>query len=274
MQAMYEEHWGLKEKPFENTPDPRFLYLSQQHEEALMRLLYAVEERKGGAMLTGVFGCGKTLLGYALLDKLDKAKFRAAFLTNPQLEPIELLRAIAYNLGATDLPKKKTEVLADFLLETIKETLLDNMNDGKDTIVIIDEAHTIESREVFEQLRMILNFQLKDRFLLTLLLFGQPELRTKVDNLKPLEQRIAIKCHLDRMGEEDSRNYLKYRLEVAGDKREIFTEEAIRSIYEGSGGIPRRINQICDMSLLTGFGRKAEKIDKELIQAVVKDIVR
>ncbi|MCK4261605.1 AAA family ATPase [bacterium] len=271
---MYEEYWGLKEKPFENTPDPRFLYHSPQHEEALMRLLYAVEERKGAGMLTGVFGCGKTLLGYALLDKLDKAKFRAAFLTNPQLEPIELLRAIAYNLGVIDLPKKKTEVLTDFLLQTIKETLLDNLGDGKDTVVIIDEAHGIESKEVFEQLRLILNFQLKDRFLLTLLLFGQPELSTKVDNLKPLEQRIAIKCYLDKMSEEDSRNYINHRLEVAQSEREIFAEEAIRSIYEESGGIPRRINQICDMSLLAGFGRKAEKIDKELIQAVVKDIVR
>ncbi len=269
---MYEEYWGLKGKPFENTPDPRFLYLSHQHEEALMRLLYAVEERKGAAMLTGVFGCGKTVLGYTLLDKLDRAKFRAAFLTNPQLEPIELLRAIAYNLGVTDLPRKKTEILADFLLQTIKETLINNLNDGKDTVVIIDEAHGIESKEIFEQLRLLLNFQLKDRFLLTLLIFGQPELRTKVDNLKPLEQRIAIKCHLDRMGEEDSRNYLKHRLEVAGDKREIFTEEAIRAIYEESGGIPRRINQISDMSLLTGFGRKAEKIDGDLVQAVVKDI--
>ncbi|MCD5390580.1 AAA family ATPase [candidate division NPL-UPA2 bacterium] len=269
---MYEEYWGLKEKPFENTPDPRFLYRSEQHEEALMRLLYAVEERKGAAMLTGVFGCGKTLLGYALLDKLDKAKFRVAFLTNLQLEPVELLRAIAYNLGVTDLPRKKTEVLADFLLQVIKETLINNLNDGKDTVVIIDEAHGIESREIFEQLRLLLNFQLKDRFLLTLLLFGQPELRTEVDNLKPLEQRIAIKCYLDRMGEEDSQNYIKHRLEVAGAEKEIFTEEAIKAIHEGSGGIPRRINQIGDMSLLTGFGRKTERIDEELIQAVVKDI--
>ena len=92
---MYEQYWGLKEKPFENTPDPRFLYHSSQHEKALMRLLYAVTERKGSAMLTGVFGCGKTLLGYTLLERLDRAKFRAAFLTNPQLEPVELLRAIA-----------------------------------------------------------------------------------------------------------------------------------------------------------------------------------
>lgn len=269
---MYEQYWGLKEKPFENTPDPRFLYHSSQHEEALMRLLYAVTERKGSAMLTGVFGCGKTLLGYTLLERLDRAKFRAAFLTNPQLEPVELLRAIAYSLGATDLPKKKTEILADFLLETIKETLCNNLNDGKDTVIILDEAHGIQSKEVFEQLRLLLNFQLKDRFLLTLLLLGQPELRVKVDNLKPLEQRIAIKCYLDRMSEEDSENYIKHRLKVAQAKKEVFTQGAMRAIYEGSGGIPRRINQIGDLSLLAGFGRKAEKIDEKTVQAVVKDI--
>ena len=113
---------------------------------------------------------------------------------------------------------------------------------------------------------------MKDRFLLTLLLLGQPELRVKVDNLKPLEQRIAIKCYLDRMSEEDSENYIKHRLKVAQAKKEVFTQGAMRAIYEGSGGIPRRINQIGDLSLLAGFGRKAEKIDEKTVQAVVKDI--
>lgn len=269
---MYEEYWKLTEKPFENTPDPRFFYYSAQHEEALMRLTYVIQERKGAAMLTGVFGCGKTLIASALFEKLQRGSYRMALIANPQLEYVELLRTIAIRLGATGLPIKKTELLTDFLLDTLGEILENNANDGKDTVVVIDEAHIIEDKKIFEELRMLLNFQRKDRFLLTLLLLGQPELRKNIDNIKQLAQRIAIRYHLDRLSKQDTEAYIGHRLKIAGRVDPIFTSEATELIYQQSGGIPRRINHICDMSLFIGFGKKAERIDEGIIKEVVSDL--
>ncbi len=271
---MYEEYWGLKEKPFENTPDPKFLYRSREHEEALMRLLYAVKERKGCAMLTGVFGCGKTVLGQALLDELDRDQYKIAFITNPQLSHVELLRTIATHLGGSGLPTKRSELLKDHILDSIGEILHNNYNDGKDTIVIVDEAHVIEDKLIFEELRLLLNFQLRDRFLLTLLLLGQPELNTKVESIKQLSQRVAISYHLEPLAPEEARSYILHRLEVAQGSKPIFSEEALKVAGEKSGGIPRRINQICDMSLFTGFGRRAELIDGKIVLEAVKGLKR
>jgi type II secretory pathway predicted ATPase ExeA len=263
---MYEEHWNLREKPFQNTPDPRFLYSSPQHEEALVRLTLAIEEQMGAAMLTGVFGCGKTLLGQALLEQLGEGQYRVSLITNPQLNHLELLRTIAYNLGATKPPLEKTD-----LLNLIEEILFNNMRDGKDSVIIIDEAHVIEDTMVFEELRLLLNYQLQNKFLLTLLLFGQPELKKKIDNIKQLEQRIAIKCHLDRLNAEDTQKYIIHRLKIAGQPDPIFTRGALDLIYRESGGIPRRINNICTMSLLVGFGRRLEKIGEEVVKEVAQD---
>ena len=237
-----------------------------------MRLSYAVQERKGAAMLTGVFGCGKTLLAQALFERLKRGSYRIALITNPQLEYAEFLRAVATRLGATGLPIKKTELLTDFLLDVLGEILENNANDGKDTVIIIDEAHVIENKKIFEELRMLLNFQRKDRFLLTLLLLGQPELRKNIDNIKQLAQRIAVRYHLDRLNKQETESYIMHRLKIAGNTDSIFTAEATKLIYQQSGGIPRRINHICDMSLFIGFGKKVDKIDEELIKETVSDL--
>ena len=195
---MYEEYWGLSEKPFQNTPDPKFLYLSGEHEEALMRLIYVVQEKLGAAMLSGVFGCGKTILAWALLKELGE-NYKSAVVSNPALNSTELLREICYQLGIKEsLPYEKTD-----LMHLIDRILRNNFNDSKDTVIIIDEAHLISDIAVFEELRLLLNLQLKDRFLLTLILIGQPELEEKIINNKQLSQRIAIKYHLDRLNEED-----------------------------------------------------------------------
>lgn len=140
---MYETYWNLKEMPFENTPDPRFLYRSRQHEEALARMLYIIRYRKGAGLLTGVFGCGKTLLVQALLDEINQEKYKTAIINNPQLDYVELLRAIVRNLKVIELPQKKTELSTDYLLETLGQILQNNLRDGKETVVIIDEAHII-----------------------------------------------------------------------------------------------------------------------------------
>ena len=253
--------------PFENVPDPRFLYQSPQHEEGLSRLLYVVSERKGAGMLTGVFGCGKTLLSQTLLNRLDRARYRIAVVTDPQVSYLELLRSIAYALGAEEIPVQKTD-----LLITIKEILTGNMDDGKDSLVIIDDCQVIEDRSVFEQIRLLLNFQLQTRFLLTVLLLGQPELRKKIDANKQLAQRIAVGYHLEPLDEEETSGYIAHRLEVAGAGKPIFTEGAVRVVFEDSGGIPRRINQICDMSLFAGYGKGAQALDEKMVREAVNGL--
>ena len=273
---MYEQYWNLKEKPFQNTPDPRYLYLSGQHEDALMKLSYVITQGLGCGMLTGVFGCGKTLLGRAILNGLGTDRVRSAFITNPSVsEPAELLRAVVRGLNPQALPEKKTELLADSMLEKLNNILLDNTREGKQNIVIIDEAHTIEDGRIFEQLRLILNFQLEDRFLLTLLILGQPELRDKVDASKPLDQRVAVRCHLDALKEDEVGNYINHRLKVAGREdpagNQVFSSEAVKAIFQHTGGIPRRINTLGDLVLMEGFAKKAQKIEKDAVNSVIKD---
>jgi type II secretory pathway predicted ATPase ExeA len=276
---MYEQYWNLKEKPFQNTPDPRFLYLSHQHEDALMKLTYVVAQNLGCGMLTGVFGCGKTLLARVILRELGLEKFRSAYISNPLVsDPPELIRAIVRSLSPQGLPEKKTELLIDPLLEKLYNILLDNIRDGKENIVIIDEAHTIEDTKIFEQLRLILNFQSEDKFLLTLLILGQPELKDKIDALKPLAQRIPIRCHLESLSQEEISNYIEHRIKVASDKSESglcskygFDKEVIKIIFNHTGGIPRKINTLCDLVLLSGFAKKIKKIDADFVKGVIKE---
>jgi general secretion pathway protein A len=263
---MYEGYWGLKEKPFQNTPDPRFLYYSPQHEESLARLVYSVEEQMGAAMLTGEYGSGKTVMAQALLDKLSVDKYKIALITNPQLTYIELLMAIATSLGAKNLPMKKTEILTNVLVDALNNILLNNVKNGKETVIIIDEAHIIDDIKTFDELRLLLNFQLRDRFLLTLLLLGQPELKEKIDQVKQFEQRIGVKCHLGPLNLEDTKKYIIHRLRVAGSSKPIFSDESMDLINDRSGGLPRLINRVCHMSLLAGFAKKAKKIDKKIVQ--------
>jgi general secretion pathway protein A len=264
---MYLAYWGLREKPFQNTSDPKFLCLSEQHEEALTRLKYAVLEYKSAALLTGVFGAGKTLLAQALLDSLPKDKFSTAFIFNPQLSHIELLREIVYQLGMHDrVPEQKTDIL-----HKLNDFLNDNYAEGRHTVIVVDEAHLIEDRLIFEELRLLLNFQKRDKFLLTLVLVGQPELREKITNLKPFDQRISIRFHIKGLNREETKAYIVHRLTVAGATRPIFEEETFATLHESTGGIPRRLNQVCDFALFAGYGMKAKTINNAIIREVVMD---
>jgi type II secretory pathway predicted ATPase ExeA len=262
---VYEGYWGLKEKPFQNTPDPRFLYHSSQHEEALMRLVYTVREQAGAAMLTGVFGCGKTLIAQALLKELSSEQYTTAFIANPRLDDLDLLRMIVHHLGNLEPPVRKTDVL-----NILNDILLNNMRNRKQTVIIIDEAHAIDDDNVFEEIRLLLNFQLQDRFLLTLLLLGQPELKQKVDKNIQLEQRINVKSRLDILSVKDTKNYIIHRLQVANRTDPVFTERAIKSIYSYSGGIPRRINRLCDMCLLAGSVKRIKIIGDDIVREEIK----
>jgi general secretion pathway protein A len=262
---MYEKFWNLKEKPFENTPDPRFLYNSPQHEEGLNRLLYVVKESKGAGLLTGVYGCGKTLLARALMKELENSVYKVALVVNPRLDDVELLRMISYHLGATEPPVRKADILIN-----LEKILVNNISDGKKTIILIDEAHAIEDKNIFEEIRLLLNFQREDKFLLTLLMLGQPELKEKVEGNKQLNQRIAMRYHLLPLDLFETQAYIEHRLKVAGGNPGIFDKNAVALIHENSGGIPRRINQLADTSLLAGFGKGSSLITDEIVQETIK----
>ncbi len=263
---MYLKFWGLSDKPFKNTPDPKYLCTFPQFSDALMKLTYAVRENMGAALLTGVYGCGKTLIARTLLSSLTEGKYTFAYLAYPPASGEEFLRAVVRTLKYSELPTKKTELLEDALLEALQKILTENHREGKEAVVILDEAHALENEQIFEKVRLLLNFQTEDKFLLTLILVGQPELAGKVANLRQLEQRIAIKCHLSALGEEETKDYIVHRLKVAGREKPVFEDAVYGEIYKSTGGIPRRVNHICDSCLMTGFARKKEKIDRELYQ--------
>lgn len=265
---MYEAYWALKEKPFENTPDPRFLYSSYEHLEATNRLTYAIEERKGAALLTGDYGCGKTVISRLIFETLSPDRYEIAMVTNPLLGPVALLQEICFQLGinSSDNPSKPK------LLMDLNERLYENMKKEKDTVIIIDEAQAIQDLTTFEELRLLLNFQLNDRFLLTLILIGQPELREKIDELKQLKQRLAIRFHLNPLNLDDTQKYVVHRLKIAGTEKKIFSNDAYNAIWRSSHGVPRVINSICDMCLLTGFTKKFHKIDAKIVRKVVNEL--
>lgn len=264
---MYAEYWGFQELPFENVPDPRFFYPSAEHQEALLRLFYAVNSRKGAAMLTGEVGCGKTILSRTLIQDLPPDRYEVGVIANPSLSPVEFLREILYQLGVESDADSKLD-----LLHTLNEQVARNLNAGRDTVVIIDEAQAIDNPETLEELRLLLNFQLNERFLLTLLLLGQPELKDRIAGIKQLEQRIAIKFHLGPLKPEESRAYIQARLDKIGSKRKIFQDDAINAIHRASRGIPREINNICDVALLLGFGARAQDINLDLVQKAVQAV--
>ncbi len=264
---MYLEYWELKESPFSNVPDRRCFYQSNQHEEALVRLLYAVEYRKGAAMLTGEVGSGKTTISRVLVSKLSKEHFEVTTIVNPALNSVDLIRAILLEMGERAEEDSKT-----ILLDRLKNKLSENVDKNLSTILIIDEAHLIKDRSSFEELRMLLNLQSEQQFLITLIILGQPPLKEKIAGLKPLKERISIKYDLSSLDMKDTVRYILFRLKIAGATRGIFSKEAVKSIYKYAEGIPLRINNVAERSLLIGMMMKARVIDKKTVDLAIEDL--
>lgn len=264
---MYESYWLLNKKPFENTPDPHFMFGSAKHEEALMRMLYAVYERKEGTLLTGEYGSGKTILSRALLKELERDdRYRTVLILNPKISHNELLKEILYQLGV------KQGAADDLTLQhKVREVIGDIANAGKSTVIILDEAQALNTND-FDDLRLLLNFGRLDRFLFTLILIGHTDLKKKVFSVEPLKQRLATRFHLSALDEKETEQYIKHRLSVAGRDDPIFTTEALRLIYRGAEGIPRRINNICDYCLLIGYSKRIDRIGGDIVIDALKDL--
>lgn len=268
---MYREYWKLAEKPFENSPDPKFFYHSPNHEEALMRLYYVIRERKGAGMLTGEYGSGKTVLTRLVVKELLQRSnnYKIALIVNPSLSAADFLKEIVFQIEGRECGGSKLKIL-----HTINDILYKSMEEQKDVVIIVDEAQVIHKQEVFEELRLLLNFQLNDRFLLSLILVGQPELREKINRLPQLKQRMAISFHLNVLSSEEAAQYIEHRCKIAGAERPLFSEEAVQVIAEHSGGIPRRINTYCELALMQGMLNKKDVIDKETAKEAAEDINR
>ncbi len=258
---MYREYWNLNRYPFENTPDPGFLYLSPTHRQALQWLTYGIEGRKGAVVLTGEVGCGKTVLSRRVIQDLSSDRYDVAVVVNPSLSPVELLREILHQLGLAQIPKSKVE-----LLHALNASLLRNHQAGKHTVILIDEAQAIKNAGTLEELRLLLNFQLNDGYLLTLVLIGQPEWADRLSDLPQLEQRISVSYNLHALEAEETECYITHRIRTAGAASSIFTPEALRAIYLTTRGTPRRINTLCDRCLLAGYQAGARVIDEELVR--------
>lgn len=264
---MYEEFYGFNRKPFTKTPDPTFLFLSKNHEEALARLQYAVEEKEL-ILLTGDVGSGKTTLTRALMDSLGE-KYRVVVIINPRLTPVQFLRVIAKRFDI-----EVSYNFKDNLLDAIYEKVYEYHEAGISPVIIIDEAQLIPNKDTFEEIRLLTNFQLDYTNLLSLILVGQTDLRRRLNHKTylPLRQRIGFFYHLGPLAESEIRGYVEHRLRVSGIEEPLFTDGALKRLYEYSGGIPRVINSLATSALLEGVGKELLVIDESLIDDAAREI--
>lgn len=267
---MYNAYFGFTESPFSLSPDPAFLYRSTQHEEALANLIYGVTSRKGFIVLTGEVGTGKTTMLECLRDHLEAQQIEFAFIFNSRITADQFFEMIAYDLDLRCSRTSKTEVLF-----ALNQLLIQQANQGRTTVLIVDEAHNLDD-SVLEEIRLLGNLE-NPRIgkLLQIVLAGQPELDYKLDSpgLRQLKQRIVLRCTLEPFTIEEARAYIESRLDKAGmaDQR-VFSTELIEEIHVRSQGIPRLINAICDNLLLTTFALESTTADFKMLDEVAKDM--
>ena len=269
---MYKEFFNLRRNPFEITPDPSFLFPTKRHNEALAALYYGVRRHKGFVVMTGEVGTGKTLLVRCLLELLRRTDVSFAYVFNSKLSPVEFIRYIAGDLGIPVTGKAKDELLLDlstYLVQRHRQKLT--------TLVVVDEAHHL-SVDVLEEVRLLTNLETSQEKLLQILLVGQPELDQQLDssNLRQLKQRVALRCHLEPLIADETREYVCRRLQVAGATAPaadaIFPDATIEQVHRHSRGIPRLINTICENALINAYARQFSRITPEMVDEVAADL--
>jgi general secretion pathway protein A len=265
---MYTAFYGLREKPFSLTPNPRFLYMADSHREAMAHLFYGLEQGEGFIVISGEVGTGKTTLCRSMLERLGEDT-EAAILFNPSHNASELLQSIneEFGLPADDLSRRE-------LLSRLNRFLLDKKQEGKRVVLIIDEAQNL-SPGTLEQVRLLSNLETTSSKLIQIILLGQPELDVKLDSteLRQLRQRVSVRWRLDALPQADTLGYVQHRLRIAaGAEREIFSESALREIHRRSGGVPRLINVLCDRALLAGYAEQAHRIGQRVVQRAAREV--
>jgi general secretion pathway protein A len=266
---MYTEFYGLGEKPFSLTPDPRYLFLSASHREALAHVLYGIEQGEGFIAVTGEVGTGKTTLCWTLLERLGPDT-EVAFVFNPMLSGDELLRALSAEFG---LPSDGMSRMQ--LGDQLNRFLLDQRRAGRRVLLIIDEAQNLPA-QTLEEIRLLSNLETSTSKLLQILLFGQPELDAKLESreLRQLRQRIGVRWGLQALNRAETREYVRHRLRMAsGAQLELFSEAALREVHRRSGGVPRLVNLICDRSLLAGYAAGVNPVGPGVVIRAAREIV-
>lgn len=264
---MYVKYFGLREPPFNLTPDPRFFFDSQLHREAWAALFYGVKEKKGFVVLTGEVGTGKTTLLRKVLRSLE-ATHRSVFIFNTLITGDELLEAILRDLDLDPAPKRME------MFQQFNEFLLEQLKKGHTVSVLIDEAQNL-NEEALESVRLLSNLETDREKLLQIVLVGQPELDAKLNSraLRQLKQRVSLWCRLERLSKSDTEAYIAHRLSIAGYKgSQLFTEGAWQVIWEQSRGIPRLINTVCDNALVTAFAMSKTTVTPDIIHEAVRDL--
>jgi len=264
---MYEEFYGLKERPFQIVPNPEYLYLSSKHKNAITYLEYGLEENVGFILLTGEIGSGKTTLIRYILNRIE-SEIEVAVIFNTNVTSGQLLNLIVQGFDLKAKAGNKT-----FALEALYRFLIDKYAENKRVLLIIDEAQNL-SKEVLEEVRMLSNLQTDEHLLLQIMLVGQPELKTKLKDpeFAQFTQRIAVNYHLEGLTHSETVEYIAYRLNKAEGDPDLFAADAVDLIYEASGGIPRTINLICDSALLYAFADEIETIEAEIIEHVLDEL--
>jgi general secretion pathway protein A len=266
---MYSEYFGLEEMPFSIAPDPRYLYLSEQHREALAHLVYGINSDGGFVLLTGEVGTGKTTVCRCLLDQIPE-NTEIAFILNPKLTAEELLATICDEFGIS-YPEGNTSIKV--FIDLINGYLLNTHSRGHKTVLIIDEAQNL-SVSVLEQLRLLTNLETNKHKLLQIILLGQPELKKMLSQpeLRQLSQRITARYHLGPLSRKDVASYVTYRLSVAGLRNQVFPSPAIGKLFQLSGGVPRLINILCDRALLGAFVQGKQKVDRTTLVKAAREV--
>ncbi len=262
------EYYGLSEPPFNITPNPRFIFFSAKHREAFNHLLYGIRERKGFVQLTGEVGAGKTTLCRAMLEQLGD-NFSTALIINPVLDAGQLIKAIAMEFGLEVKGLDRLETLA-----LINHFLLLQLEQGRETVLIIDEAQNL-THELLEQVRLLSNLETDERKLLQIVLMGQPELRDRLNDhrLRQLRQRITVRYHLRPLTRGEVGRYVQHRLQVSGSKGgPFFTLPGLWQIHRYSKGIPRLINAVCDKCMLAGFVHQREVINYRMVKMAIREL--
>jgi general secretion pathway protein A len=265
---VYLEYYGLSEPPFSITPDPRFLFYTGKHREAFNHLLFGIRERKGFVQLTGEVGAGKTTLSRALLEQLGE-NYSTAVILNPALDADLLIKAVAMEFGLDVQGMDRLEMIA-----TINDFLLRQMGEGRETVLIIDDAQAL-TNELLDQIRLLSNLETDDRKLLQIVLMGQPELRDRLNHqaLRQLRQRITVRYHLKPLTRTELAQYVQHRLQVSGAQGvPQFTRPALWRIHRYSQGIPRLINAVCDKALLAGYVEQRDRITYRMVSRAIREL--
>lgn len=265
----YLEHYGFEREPFSNAPDARFYYNSDQHSQALLRLMYAVDSNKGLAVLVGGVGTGKTTLARRMLDNLPEDRYESSLLVmvHSGITPEWILTRIALQLGVDDPAGDRLKIL-----KQLYTRLLEIEEEGRRAVVLIDEAQMLQSRELMEEFRGLLNLEVPGKKLLNIVFFGLTEIEDCLALDEPLAQRVAVKYQLQSMTAETTTSYIKHRLQVAGAGQMLFDDDVIPLVYRYAGGVPRLINTICDNCLFEAYLRKMKMVDSRIAHSVAGDL--